>query len=74
MSKVFCGDCDYCKACSPGNTAAKCQHPNNIVDETWHSVAAKDTCAILNRNNDCTWFSEKRISNPHHPKYKIYDL
>lgn len=63
MIKVFCSDCEYCEAGNRGNTIAKCQHPNNMVDINWYNVVARDTCAFLNKNNECTWFSEKRISD-----------
>lgn len=74
MSKVFCGDCEYCKTGNPGNTSAKCQHPNNMVDENWYSVGAKYTCAYLNENNDCTWFSDKKLSDSNSIEDDEYDV
>jgi hypothetical protein len=74
MGKVFCSDCEYCKAVNRENSSAKCQHPKNIVDENWHSVAAKDTCAFINKNNDCTWFEDRRVGDlPSHGS-DVYDL
>lgn len=74
MSKVFCSDCEYCKAVNRENTSAKCQHPNNVVDENWHSIAAKDTCAFINKNNNCNWFSSKKISDLRRSNNIINDI
>lgn len=61
MKKVYCEDCKHFHY---RYTIYWCKHPDNIVDyDTF--LKRYSTCEnspdILNKNNDCGWFSQKML-------------
>lgn len=55
MGKVFCSDCEYCKAEHENDVGSKCQHPENRINN-WYTSILNLTCSEKNKDNDCIWF------------------